>query len=259
MVEAAVEQIKEKTKEKIKKEDPPFFSLENFKSLGIMIVIILAFRWTVSAPYHVPTPSMEPTIKVGDRLIAWKMAYDIKIPFTNISIYKTGQIKRGDIILFRYPKDPSVDYVKRVVGLAGDQIRVIDDVLYVNGQPQERASHESDRSILDDIEDNKELKQLYRENLNGVDHWTMFQIPSARHFATTTWPENGYYTVPEDSVFVMGDNRHNSWDSRSWGRVPLENVHGKALFIFWSMYTPEQETWPIFRFKRFGSMLDAYP
>ena len=248
----------ETKKKKKKKEEPPFFSFENFRSLGTLIVIILALRWSVAAPYHVPTASMEPTIKVGDRLLAWKLAYGLKIPFTNITVWEWTKVKRGDIIVFRYPKDTSIDYVKRVVGVAGDRIRVVDDVLYVNGSPQQRVNHDFDRSVLDDIDDNKDLKQLYRENLNGISHWTMDVIPSARHFAASSWPQDGYKTVPEGSVFVMGDNRHNSSDSRFWGKVPLDHIHGKALFVIWSMYTPAEKTLPQFRFYRFGEMLDAY-
>src|SRR5476649_2635064 len=97
------------------KEEPGFFSYENLRSLFVLVLIILAIRWSVASPYNVPTPSMEPTIKVGDRLLAFKLAYNLKIPFTDYVVAEWGKPKRGDIIVFRYPNDPDIDYVKRVV------------------------------------------------------------------------------------------------------------------------------------------------
>jgi len=231
-----------------------FFGFENLRSLAILILIIFAFRWSVVSPYHVPTASMEPTIKVGDRLLAFKLAYNLKVPFTDIVIAEWGAPKRGDIIVFRYPKDPDIDYVKRVVGIAGDQVEMIDDILYINGRPQPRVDHNQDRSILDDIEDTKDIKLLYREDLDGVDHWVMQNEPATRHFTRSKWPPQGTpaYTVPENSVFVIGDNRDNSTDSRVWLQVPVSYIRGKAQFVIWSVYTPRDSAWPSLRFNRFG-------
>ena len=236
---------------------PGFFSFDNLKSLGILIVAIFALRWTVASPYHVPTASMEPTIKVGDRLLAWKLAYDFKVPFTDITLAHWGTPQRGDIIVFKYPRDPDIDYVKRVVAVAGDEVKVVDDIIYINGQPQPRVDANDQRAYLDDIEDQKEVKLLYKETLNGLTHWTMQNIPAARHFTRSTWPPPGSppYKVPPDSVFCMGDNRDNSTDSRVWGQVPLEYVRGKAEFVIWSVYTPRDSNWPKFRFDRFGKWL----
>jgi signal peptidase I len=113
---------------------------------------------------------MEPTIKVGDRLLAYKLAYNLKIPFTDSAIFSWGQPTRSDIIVFKYPRDPDIDYVKRVVGVAGDRIRILDDILYVNEEAQQRTDHNDDRLILDDIEDAREKKDLYREKLGSVEH-----------------------------------------------------------------------------------------
>lgn len=241
-----------------KKEEPGFFSFENLKSLAILVVIVMAVRWSIASPYYVPTASMEPTIKVGDRLLAFKLAYDLKIPFTDISIASWSKVKRGDIIVFRYPKDPDLDYVKRVVGVAGDKIRLIDDVLYVNDQPQTRVNYNHKREILRDIEDHRERKILFKETLGDKVHWTMNQKPEARHFSQSSWPENGsYMIVPEGSVFVFGDNRDNSADSRVWGKVPLEYIHGKATFVLWSLWHPDDGSWFSLRFDRFGHILDG--
>jgi signal peptidase I len=242
----------------IQKPKPGFFSIENIRSLGVLVIIVFAIRWSVASPYHVPTASMEPTIKVGDRLLANKLAYGLKVPFTDIELMNWGKPKAGDIIVFKYPVQPDTDYVKRVVGIAGDKIQIKDDVLYINDKPQERTEHDHDRKILDDIEDHKEVKTLFKENLQGMDHWVMQNIPSARLFNRTNWPTRGDepFEVPADSLFVMGDNRDNSTDSRTWGVVPMNYVRGKATFVIWSVFTPASSDWPVFRFNRFGKWLE---
>ncbi len=199
---------------------------------------------------------MEPTIKVGDRLLAWKLSYNFRVPFTDWVPVSWNKPAKGDIIVFKFPKDPDTDFVKRVVGVAGDRIKIRDDVLYINDVVQERTDYEHDRSILEDIDDPKELRHLYREKLAGLEHWLMLATPSQRRFMRSYWPEDqDNYVVPENSVFVIGDNRDNSTDSRSWGPVPMENIRGKAIFVLWSMYTKSGEDWPHFRWNRFGHLL----
>lgn len=237
---------------------PGFWSFENFRSLGFLILIIFAMRWSIASPYHVPTASMEPTIKVGDRLLAYKLAYGLKLPFIDRQILNWGTPQRGDIIVFKYPRDPEMDYVKRVVAVAGDEIQIIDDILHINGKAMERVDHNHDRGILDDIDDHRDLKILYREKLDDREHWTMQNITSARRFTKSNWPAVGAppYKVPENSVFCVGDNRDNSTDSRVWGEVPLDYVRGKALMVIWSIYSPQDAQWPTLRWNRFGHRLD---
>lgn len=238
------------------KQKPGFWSPENLRQLAILIFLIFCFRWSIASPYHVPTASMEPTIKVGDRLLAFKLSYELKVPFTDYALAKWGSPQRGDIIVFRYPKDPDIDYVKRVVGMPGDRIRVQSNILYVNDVEQARVEHNNDRSILSDIHDNPELKSLYVEKLGELDHWVMQDKLSSQLFEySQKFPERGEYVVPEDSLFVMGDNRDNSTDSRAWGQVPLSYVRGKALFVLWSLFSREDDTWPTLRWNRFGHPL----
>jgi signal peptidase I len=233
---------------KVKEE---FWSPANIRSLVILIVLIFAFRWSVASPYQVPTASMEPTIKVGDRVFGWQLAYHLKVPFTDWILFSWGEPQRGDIIVFRYPKDPSLDYVKRVVGIPGDTIQMRDRVLYVNGEPQPVTDHNHDRSVLDDIVDNPQIKALYEEDLTGKKHWVMYNQLGMQAGTSEV------YTVPEDSYFVIGDNRDNSLDSRVWGPVPRANIRGKAPFVLWSWYNVEGGSWfPTFRFYRFGSGLN---
>lgn len=246
------------TPEDLKDEKPAFFSYENLRSIAILVIGILALRWSIVSPYHVPTPSMSPTIKVGDRLLASKLSYDVKIPFTNISLYKVADLKRGDIIVFQYPKDLKLDYVKRVIGLPGDRVQLVEDTLYINGEAQERIEHDHERSILESIVPTKEDMHLFREVLSGVEHWTMNEVDYKRPPGQSNHPSSGgEEVIPEGFVFVMGDNRDQSSDSRVWGKVPISYIRGKALFVLWSMYWPLRETLPTFRFDRFGQKLDA--
>ncbi|MES2744886.1 MAG: signal peptidase I [Bdellovibrionota bacterium] len=237
-------------------QKPGFWSPENLRQLFVFIVIILAFRWSVASPYHVPTASMEPTIKVGDRLLAYKLAYDLKVPFLDYTLVSWGDPKRGDIVVFKYPKDTDIDYVKRIVGLPGDKIRVQNNILYINGQAQERKDHDNDRSVLSDIHDNADSKTLTVEKLGDLEHWVIQDKNESIYSSLgKTFPPEGAeyeFTVPENGYFAMGDNRDNSTDSRSWGYVPRDYIRGKALFVMWSMFT-QQESWvPNFRWDRFG-------
>lgn len=245
--------------ENIKPQSKPgFWSPENLRQLGILVLAIFAFRWSVASPYHVPTASMEPTIKVGDRLLAFKLSYDLKLPFTDISLLSWGVPHRGDIIVFKYPQNPDIDYVKRVVGLPGDHIKVEANVLYINGVAQQREDANKDRTILEDITNNPDQKDLFREDLTGLNHWVMQdKISSPYYDIGRKFPADGDdRVVPENSLFVMGDNRDNSTDSRSWGFVPYSYVRGKALFVLWSWYNLDSGgIMPNVRFNRFGHWL----
>jgi signal peptidase I len=243
-----------------KKPNPiaKFFGFDNLSSVALLIAVIFMFRELVVSPYHVPTASMEPTIKVGDRLLASKLSYGMKIPFVGTTIFEWARPKRGDIIVFKYPENPSIDYVKRVIAVAGEKVQLIDDIIHVDGVPQERRSVESDRAILDDIKDDGDNKDLFKEKLGNEEHWVIQIKSPLRHFARPNWPLNSdAYVVPADSVFVMGDNRDNSTDSRAWGEVPISYVRGQALLVLWSAYQPDEQIWYDYRirFSRFGHLL----
>lgn len=211
--------------------------VKKFKSylpLTNLIIFLLALRWTVVEPYVVPTGSMEPTLKTGDRLYALKCAYDVRFPFTEWILFRTGNVKRGDVILFRAPKDPSITYVKRAIGLPGDRIEFREGALWVNGE--EVIKNElRDSNVMYDIDGNTE-KALYIEHLSGVKHYTILDQyrPHMRNIYELT--------VPEDHLFAVGDNRDNSHDSRAWGFVPMENLKGRAMFIWFSFWEGRTRT-----------------
>ncbi len=225
------------------------------RSLLALIALIVVFRSSVLSPYHVPTGSMEPTIKVGDRLLALKMAYTLRLPFTDIPLIEWSQPKSGDIVVFQYPKNPTANYVKRVVAVAGDTVEIRSDVLFINGQAQERTPADDKKSLLSDV-DGGDALQLFQENLLGRTHFVAHDEPASRRFQSSDFPADGQpYTVPAESIFVLGDNRDHSQDSRTWGEVPLSYVKGKALFIIWSIYSPKDDGWPSLRLERFGQWL----
>jgi signal peptidase I len=199
------------------------------ESIGVAVAIALLLRAFVVEAFQIPSGSMIPTLEVGDHIFVSKFSYGLSIPFTNTKIMQYADPKRGDIIVFKYPLEPSTDYIKRVVGLPGDVVEMRQEELYVNGVrvPRERSaepchSSESGRGSPDDRD-----CELWVESLDGRKHQTM-QEPSrgSRDFERKI--------VPAGHVFVMGDNRDNSSDSRVWGTVDRDLIKGKALIVWWS-------------------------
>ncbi|MDL2272461.1 signal peptidase I [Desulfovibrio sp. OttesenSCG-928-I05] len=172
---------------------------EYAEALLIAIVLALVIRAFVLQPFTIPSGSMLPTLQKGDYLFITRFDYGIKIPFTDKEIVHTGDPQHGDIIVFRYPKDESMDYIKRVVGVPGDVVEMRDKQLYRNGE---------------------KVTEAYIINTDPHSY------PGRDNMSPRSIPE-GYY-------FVMGDNRDGSADSREWGLVPRANIHGKAWFLYWS-------------------------
>lgn len=174
----------------------------SMRRLIFLAAIVLGMRIFVGEASVVPTASMEGTILVGDHLFMDKLLYGPEIPLVHWRLPAIKPIHRGDIIVFRYPKDPSETFLKRVTATGGDRLEIRDGVLYVNSQP--------------------------------------VQEPYAVHHAPVHSPEEswGPTVVPEGKLFVMGDNRDNSSDSRDWGFVPVSNVIGEPLFVYWSYDAP---------------------
>ena len=170
------------------------------EALFVALILALVIRTFVVLAFKIPSESMVKTLLVGDHLLASKFSYGIKIPFTHTYIYKGEDPVKGDIIIFEYPNDPSVDYIKRIVGTPGDTIEVRNKQLFRNGEPVKESFirfTEPDRI------------QPVRDNFGPV-------------------------TVPADKYFVMGDNRDNSMDSRFWGFVDRSAIRAKAWRIYWS-------------------------
>jgi signal peptidase I len=215
------------------------------KSFFPVILIVFLLRSFLVEPFKIPSGSMVPTLLVGDFILVNKFAYGIRLPIVNKKIVQIGEPKRGEVMVFRYPEDPSLDYIKRVVGLPGDRISYVNKKLVVNGV-------ELDRKPLPDYLNRERIhySRQFLENLGGVEHSILLEddapaaIPFVRPFPfreNCTYNNSGVTcTVPPGHYFMMGDNRDNSADSRVWGFVPDENIVGKAFFIWFNFSEPSR-------------------
>ncbi len=193
-----------------------------------VLLAILLFRSFVAEPFKIPSGSMMPTLLVGDFILVNKFAYGLRLPVLNTRILALGEPKRGDVFVFRYPKNPSEDYIKRVIGLPGDTIEYRNKTLFVNGQQVA----ETDLGVYTGPSEPgraMETARLKQEDLQGVQH-SILEVPNS-------WVgHEGSWTVPAGHYFAMGDNRDNSADSRFWGFVPEENLVGRA-FVVWMNFS----------------------
>lgn len=195
--------------------------VEYARSFFPVLLIVLVLRSFLAEPFRIPSPSMLPTLQVGDFIVVSKLSYGIRLPVTDTQVIETGQPERGDVAVFRYPRKPSINYIKRIVGLPGDQIAYYNRRLFINGDPvpmervgEYRPARQNGRSEL--LE--------FHETIGDTTHSVLLD-PNGRS------PE-GEFIVPEGQYFVLGDNRDHSNDSRSWGYVPEANLVGEAKFIW---------------------------
>jgi len=209
----------EQVKEKVLKE--PVF-VEYSRSLFPVILAVLILRSFLVEPFRIPSGSMMPTLLAGDFILVNKFSYGIRLPVLNSKIISVGEPERGDVVVFRYPKDPSTDYIKRVIGVPGDRIAYYNKQLFINGEP----AVQTGMGVYEGIGVGVSMAgvQLRNEQLTGVDHNILIDPGKGT--------VEGEFRVPQGEYFVMGDNRDNSNDSRYWGFVPEENLVGKAFMIW---------------------------
>jgi len=192
---------------------------EYVEAIIIAILLALFIRSFIVQAFKIPSGSMLPTLQIGDHLLVNKFIYGVKIPMTGNVLIPWKSPERDDVVVFRFPKDRSIDYIKRVVGIAGDIVEVKDKQLFLNGEPI----------------------------TNPHAHFTESTVMAA---GTGPRDNMGPVKVPEGTLFVMGDNRDNSYDSRFWGFVPLKDVLGKAFILYWSWDLDE----PLISVDRFASI-----
>lgn len=203
--------------------------VDTLRSMFPVLALVLVLRSFLFEPFQIPSGSMLPTLNIGDFILVNKYHYGLRLPVTGTKVVPMNDPERGDVVVFKYPNDPSINYIKRVVGVPGDRIQYIDKVLYVNGKAQQQ-------TLLAQLPPSDPKQLLIKEDLSGVEH----EIYQDLGRPTI----NGQITVPEGQYFVMGDNRDNSNDSRAWGFVPDELLVGKA-FAVW-VYWPERFSIPDF-------------
>jgi len=187
-----------------------------------VLLLVLLLRSFIVEPFRIPSGSMMPTLLIGDFILVNKFTYGIRLPVVNTKVVDIGNPQRGDIVVFRFPQDPSVDYIKRIVALPGDRIAYYNKQLYVNGERVQQTR------LGEYLGTGKGTSMsgaaLLSEDLAGKSHDMLIREgqPSVQ----------GEFVVPGGNYFVMGDNRDNSNDSRYWGTVPEANLVGKA-FLIW--------------------------
>jgi len=193
---------------------------ESIEAIFIALIVALFIRTFVVQAFKIPSGSMIPTLLIGDHILVNKFIYGIKNPITRKTLISIGEPERNDVIVFKYPVNPKQDFIKRVIGVAGDRIEIQDKRVYVNGKLFEvkNAIHLDSKIISGDFQP--------RDNLGPI-------------------------IVPENSLFVMGDNRDNSHDSRFWKFVDMDAVKGKAFIMYWSW---NREDFSV-RWNRIGDMI----
>lgn len=207
-----------------------------------VIALVFFLRSFLYEPFKIPSGSMLPTLFIGDMILVNKFTYGIRLPIINKKIIEISSPQRGDVMVFKYPENPSLDYIKRVVGVPGDKIVYKNKRLAINGK---ELSYESLPDFLEEGKKSLTYVSQLNENLTGVQHKILNDVqasafvqnrrtfPEFPNRELCSYDESGFTcTVPAAHYFMMGDNRDNSEDSRYWGFVPDENIVGKAFFIW---------------------------
>ncbi|HCH31708.1 MAG TPA: signal peptidase I [Oceanospirillaceae bacterium] len=186
---------------------------EYSRSFFPVLAFVLVLRSFFMEPYQIPSGSMLPTLTVGDFIVVNKFEYGVRLPVLGTKILDNNQPQVGDVMVFKYPVDPAVKFIKRVVGVPGDKLQYRDKVLTVNGVVLSQTY----------VDDASPSTELYAEVIDGVEHQIWRNKNAGRNWSVT---------VPAGNYFMMGDNRDGSNDSRYWGFVPEENITGKAIAVW---------------------------
>ena len=212
------------------------------KSFLPILIIVLFLRSFLAEPFRIPSGSMLPTLLIGDYILVNKYEYGIRLPLTKSKVINIAEPERGDVVVFRYPGNEKINFIKRVIGLPGDHIRYEDKNLYVNNIRYEKTTqnnHAYESEFL-----RSEIEIFLEENNKNKSYYILNDNMSPTN--------DDYFIVPKGKYFVMGDNRDHSSDSRYWGFVPDENLVGKAFFI-WMNFDSNNYS---LKYKRIGNSIE---
>ena len=222
-------------------------ALKEMRNIFLIVLSLLVFRSVLFEPYRIPSGSMIPTLRIGDFILVNKFSYGLKLPFSDLAIFDLNlnpiylfgkkEPERGDVVVFKFPNDTSINYIKRIVGVPGDTIEIKEKIVYINDEPIQISEIPGQKFL-------KEMDEKYKGN-----NLKFYQTEIDEHnFVIQQDVDNIYtshldkITVPENKFFVMGDNRDFSSDSRFWGFVPGEYIKGKAFVVWFSMSMPNSSS-----------------
>ncbi|NYS61420.1 signal peptidase I [Vreelandella salicampi] len=210
-----IEGLDPQSREKLLKEPWP---VDYARSFFPVLLVVLVVRSFIVEPFQIPSGSMRPTLEVGDFILVNKFAYGLRLPVAHTEILDVSEPERGDVMVFRFPEEPSVNFIKRVVGLPGDRIRYEGKQLYINGEAVPKV-------LLEEAPEASPQQLLLAEEMGDAEH-RIYNNPR------DPGPQLRTVVVPEGHYFTMGDNRDHSNDSRYWGFVPEENIVGRAFAVW---------------------------
>jgi signal peptidase I len=220
------------------------FWTEGWGSMALAVLAALTIRWLLLEAYVIPSGSMFPSLLKNDHIFVNKLVYGIRFPFSENWMVKFNEPQRGEVIVFKYPKDMSTFFIKRVIGVPGDKVKFDNGILYINDRIQEKVVpksswdfdflREEDFKSEGGYQDTKSNYVHFTEKLDGPNGTVVEHSILMKKGEVMGFPGDGEWVVPKDSLFVMGDNRYNSHDSRFWGFVPERNILGRAGFVWLS-------------------------
>ncbi len=235
--------------------------IKEAKSILLIIIAVLTFRSVFFEPFRIPSGSMIPTLMIGDFILVNKFSYGFKVPFTDIvlgdssfdPIYIFGKAnpKRGDVVVFKYPKDLGVNYIKRVIGLPGDTLEMRNKIVYINDKPIVPKEFDG-KVIMSDMDEKFKSYNLKFYRTKTGEHEHVIQQDGDNYYKV----DFEKIKIPEGKFFVMGDNRDFSYDGRYWGFVSHEQIKGRAMLVWFSLIFPFGENSFKFRPNRMGTMIN---
>jgi signal peptidase I len=246
------EEIIDKRKKNLKKD---------ITLISLIILCFLVFRSVLFEPYRIPSGSMLPTLKIGDFILVKKYSYGFKLPFSDLAIFEMNldpiylfgkkNPDRGDVVVFKYPRDTSINYIKRVVGVPGDTLEIKDKIVYINDKAIE-IEEINGKPFLKDMDARYKGNNLKFYKTKVDEHSFVIQQDVDNIYTS----QLDKMTIPKGKFFVMGDNRDFSSDSRFWGFVPHEYIRGEAILVWFSISMPGQSNGPQIRAERILKSID---